>query len=221
MNQTGVWFRRVFFAGALLAGIATRGSGASLEIDLGGGLGYVRLRALPADGVVVAANRAPALVVDLRYAEAEKAAATDFLADLRRRATTRKPIFVLANHATAPELLRAISAVGRGTGIAVIGIAAPGFTPDVAVRVTAEDEKQAYAALDAGTGTAKLLADHPGKVRHDEASLTRGRSAEPTAETAGETPGGSGPAVRTGPPVDATLQRALHLHRSLQALRKL
>jgi len=64
---------------------------------------------------------------------------------------------------------------------------------------------------------AKLLADNPGKVRNDEASLTRDRPAEAPAENGDA----AAPAGKAVPPVDATLQRALHLHRSLQALRKL
>lgn len=218
MKRAGEWLRRAFFAGGLLAVLAARLAGGPLELDLGGGLGYVRLRALPADGGLALAHKGPALVVDLRYATAEARAATEFFSGLRRRASTRTPVFILANHATAPELLRAISAGGRGTGLAVVGIAAPGFAPDVPVRATADEEQQAYAALDQGTGLAKLLADHPGKVRHDEASLTRERPPEPLPENAEPA---AAPAARTGPPVDATMQRALHLHRSLQALRKL
>lgn len=217
MKRTGGW-RREIFAGMLCAGWAARLVSAPLELDLGGGLGYVRLRALPADGGLALAHKGPALVVDLRYATAEARAATEFFAGLRRRASNKTPVFILANHATAPELVRAISAGGRGSGLAVVGIAAPGFAPDVPVRATAGEELQAYAALDQGTGLAKLLADNPGKVRHDEASLTRDRPSEPSTESAEPN---APAAARTGPPVDATLQRALHLHRSLQALRKL
>ncbi len=217
MKRGCVWLRRVIFAGAVLVGLAVRLAGAPLELDLGGGLGYVRLRVLPADGGLALANKAAALVVDLRYATGETRAATEFFAGLRRRATNKTPVFILANHATAPELLRAIAAGGRGTGIVVVGIATPGFAPDVAVRATADEEQAAYAALDQGLGLAKLLADNPGKVRNDEASLTRDRPAEAPAENGDA----AAPAGKAVPPVDATLQRALHLHRSLQALRKL
>ncbi len=217
MNRASRWVRMMAFAGLLFAGWASRLAGGPLEIDLGAGLGYVRLRALPADGALALANRSAALVVDLRYANADSGAATEFFSGLRKRASNKTPVFILANHATAPDLLRAITAGGRGSGIAVVGIAAPGFAPDVAVRGTADDEQLAYAALDQGTGLAKLLADNPGKVRNDEASLTRGSAAETPAEN-GDT---ATPAGKAAPPVDATLQRAVHLHRSLQALRKL
>jgi len=218
MKRAGLRWRWAIFAGGLLAVLAARLAGAPLELELGGGLGYVRLRALPADGALALAHKSAALVVDLRYAGADARAATEFFSGLRKRASNKAPVFILANHATAPDLLRVVAAGGRGTGIVVVGIAAPGFAPDVPVRATADEEQQAYAALDQGTGLAKLLADNPGKVRNDEASLTRERPPEPLPENA--EPAGA-PAPRAGPPVDATLQRALHLHRSLQALRKL
>ncbi len=217
MKRASRLLRQAIFAGALLLGWAGRLAGAPLELDLGGGLGYVRLRALPADGGLALANKSAALVVDVRYARADARAATEFFSGLRKRASNKTPVFILANHATAPDLLRAIAASGRGTGIAVVGIATPGFASDVTVRGTADEEQAAYAALDQGTGLAKLLADNPGKVRNDEASLTRDRPAEAPTENGDA----AAPAGKAVPPVDATLQRALHLHRSLQALRKL
>ena len=110
----------------------------------------------------------------------------------------------------------ALAVRSREPGIVLIGIAEKGFAPDVAVRATADEEKRAYDALENGTDVAALLADNPSKVRHDEASLSRDRPVEPTPEPP-EKANGKSPVN----PVDAVLQRAVNLHRSLLALKRL
>lgn len=186
---------------------------APLARDLGQGLAYVRMRELPGDLPPQPAGPAPACVVDLRYTPASPDAAAAFGAWLKFRATARSPVLVLANRDTAPELRLVLRESAGGAGIVVIGIPGPGFAPDVAVRATPEEEKAAYATLDRDTPLAALLSDHPDKQRYDEASLI-GAPAPLTED---------GPAGATVPParrVDATLQRAVHLHRALMALRR-
>lgn len=190
-----------------------------LEHDLGQGLAYVRVKRLPADLPGKAADAAPSCVIDVRYAEADAVAATTFAAWLGFRATPRSPVLVLANPATSPALLEALSRPSARLGVVLIGAAGARFTPDLAVTVAAEDERRAYEALESGTTLASLLADHPEKVRNDEASLVRGQPGP------GETPADAPPensAPRRPPPViDAALQRAVHLHRALLALKKI
>jgi hypothetical protein len=105
----------------------------------------------------------------------------------------------------------------RGTGIVVVGIAGTDFRPDVPVKASAAEERRAYDALDQGAVLTTLLADNPTKVRNDEASLTRDRPPEPPAAT----PSDPAAAKREPPPMDLTLQRAVHLHRALVALKKI
>lgn len=188
--------------------LAVAGSAAPLERDLGQGLVYVRARELPGDLPAQPAGVVPPCVLDLRYVAAGREVAAAFSAWLKFRASTRTPVFVLANRETSPELRRALGEPHRGTGIAVIGIAGHDFVPDVPVRATPESERAAYDALDQGTPLAALLTDNPDKARNDEARLLQAPVPAPKAET---------PPAAT---IDATLQRAVHFHRALGALRR-
>lgn len=192
-----------------LGGVLAVGVAAPLEHDLGQGLVYVRVRELPGDLPAQPAGAAPACVIDLRYVAAGRDATAAFAAWLKFRATPRTPVFVLANRDTSPELRRALGESHRGTGIAVIGIPGLDFVPDVPVRAAPEGERAAYDALDQGKPLSVLLTDNPDKERNDEARLVQAPSAVPKAA-------GSKPAI-----VDATLQRAVHLHRTLGALRRI
>jgi hypothetical protein len=205
----GRWFAKAWL-GCLLPLVA---AAAVVERDLGQGLAYFRVRELPGDLPGNPAGAAPACVVDVRFVAAGRDAAAAFAAWLKFRATPRSPVLVLANRETSPELRQALHEPHRGTGVAVIGIAGLGFTPDVSVRSTPEKEKAAYEAFDRGAALAALLTDNPDKVRNDEARLARN-----SAAIEGEgTPSGGKPAPVE---VDATLQRAVHLHRALLALRR-
>jgi hypothetical protein len=180
---------------------------APAERDLGQGLRYVRIRELPADLPASPSGPRSGCVVDVRYVPAGRDAAVAFMAWLKFRATPRAPVFVLANRETSAELRRVLAEPHRGTGVVVLGIAGPGFDPDVLVPSTPENDKAAYDALEKSVPLEALLTDLPGKVRHDEARLARGLP--PAAE-------GDGPTAKPRPgPVDATLQRAVHLHRAL------
>lgn len=191
---------------------------APLERDLGQGLLYVRVRELPAD---IPAKPGPGsggpCVVDLRYVPAEADAAAAFQAWLDFRATRRTPVFVLVNPETSPALLKLLAARKRATGSVVIGPASGDFLPDIVVKGSPDKERQAYDALARGVPVAKVLADNPDKVRNDEASLSRDRLAHAAAETAGDLLAGKPEEV----PIDLTLQRAVHLHRALAALKKI
>ncbi len=200
----------------LVSGVAAAVA-APAEHELGRGLIYVRVRALPADLPRAPAGRVPPCVVDVRYVPAGAEAADTFLAWLKFRATPRTPVFVLANGDTSAELRHALAGHPRGSGIVVVGLAARDFKPDVEARGTPEAERRAYDAFEQGGALAKLLADNPDKVRNDEASLSRDRLAEASADAADDVLQGK----REPPPIDVTLQRAVHLHRALVALKKI
>ena len=186
-----------------------------IERELGNGLVYVRVHTLPADLPAKPAGRAPPCIVDVRYVQTDTDGAAAFAAWVKSRATPRTPVFVIANADTARPLLKELSAHERGTGIAVVGIPRGSFKPDVAVTASADDERRAYDALEKGAAIGTLLTDNPNKVRNDEASLARESPAQPAAE-----PAESG-TKQPLPPIDASLQRAVHLHRALVALKRL
>lgn len=199
----------VFLLGAIGCTLAYA---APVEHELGQGLIYVRARELPADLPARPAGRVPPCVIDVRYVKATAEAAEALVAWAKFRATPRTPVMILANGETSAELRTALAGNTRGSGIVVVGIPSFGFRPDVTVKGTAEEERRAYDAFTQGMAMAKLLTDNPDKVRNDEASLSK-----PLAEAAADAPG----TQRAMPPIDVTLQRAVHLHRALVALRKI
>lgn len=210
-----VFHRGPAFALMVLAVLWTAGRAAPLERDLGEGLGYVRLQELPGDLIPSDASHVIPSVVDVRYLLADTASANAFEAWLNLRARSRAPVFVLANEATSPQVLQLLSRRAAGSGVVVVGTQAQRFEPDFVVLTTRENERRAYEALAEGASLVSLLTDNPNKVRHDEASLSRDRPDAATVEPTGK--GGTG----ERPPLDVTLQRAVHLHRALMALRRI
>lgn len=190
-------------------------AGAALTRDLGRNLLYHRIRMLPVDLPPVDPARRQPRVIDLRYLEADAAATAALHAWIKTHATPRTPVFILANSATDRDLVAPFSGRGSSGSVLVIGAATRGFHPDIAVETTPEDERRAYDAFDSGVELATLLTEHPNKIRNDEASLSRDRSSEPPAATLAER------SKDPAPPIDAALQRAVHLHRTLVALRKI
>jgi hypothetical protein len=208
MFKRSVLFLVLAVAGAIAA---------PLERDLGNGLAYFRIRELPADLSAQPPARLGPSVIDLRYVRAEPGAAAAFLAWMKFRASSRSPHFVLANGETSRALLTPLTEQPRSAGVVVVGIPARGFNPHVAVSSSPANERRAYDALENGAPLVALLTDNPNKVRNDEASLSKDRLAEASADAADDALGGK----RVAPPIDATLQRAVHLHRALVALRRL
>lgn len=193
-------------------------SGAPVEREVGNGLVYVRVRTLPADLPAKTNGRVAPCIIDLRYVETDGEGATAFGAWLKSRATRRTPVFVIANADTARPLLKELTMQERGAGMVVVGVPRGAFKPDVAVSTSAEDERRAYDALEQGAAIGTLLADNPNKVRNDEASLAPDRPALPARPS--DEPVES-EAKQSSPPIDAALQRAVHLHRALVALKRL
>lgn len=199
----------------ILAGAAA--TAAPLSRDLGDQLIYHRIHTLPADLPTAAANRPPAYVIDLRYVASDAAGATALHGWIRFHATPRTPVFVLANLATAPVLLQSLAARGAGPHVIVLGAAGEGFAPDIAIAVSPENERLAYDALETGADLATLLQENPDKVRNDEARLAHDHFPESVENSPAHASRSGSPA----PPLDAALQRAVHLHRALRALKKI
>ncbi len=210
--------RRACLSLVLAAATLALAAAGRVERDLGGGLVYVRVHRLPADLPETPVGRVPPCVIDLRFVAADDAAAAAFAAWLKFRASLRSPVFVLANAETAEPLRKSLATRERGAGVMVVGAASEHLQPDVEVKTTADDERRAYDAVEKGAALTAVLADNPHKVRHDEASLVRETQVRPLPEVAEP---GEGSAPADTPPIDATLQRALHLHRALVAMKKL
>jgi hypothetical protein len=202
------WLRHAL----LVFAVVSSALAAPMERELGTGLVYFRVHTLPDDLPAKPAGRVAPCIIDIRYVRADAGAATAFSEWLKARATTRTPVFVLANANTALPLLKVLAGHERGKGIVVVGIERAPFRPDIAVKATPEDERRAYDALEEGAAISTLLTDNPDKARNDEASLSKDRLAEAAAEASGK---------KVSPPIDATLQRAMHLHRALVALKKI
>ncbi len=201
--------------------------------DLGEGLVYHRITTLPADLPTAESARKQPCVLDLRYVRGDAAAGTALDAWLKFRATSRTPVLLLINAETAATVLAPLAARLPATGLVVLGTTSPGLTPDLALKLAPADERRAYDALAAGATVESLLNDSPEKTRDDEAVLAkehRSRPApvpplsddssddSPSAMPTTEKPAPTKPAA---PPIDSALQRAVHLHRALKALKKL
>ena len=198
---------------------------APLARDLGHGLAYHRVHALPADLPAMSAKPGP-LVLDLRYALGDDAAAAVLGAWLKTHCTAKTPVFVLVNGKTAPALLAYFAAIETPAGLITLGPISPGFEPDIALKLVPAAERVAYDALEHGTPLDSLLTDSSVKTRHDEASITQERTGAPGEPTIGDPDGAyaeiTPPSPAIPPPViDYALLRAVHLHRALLALRKL
>jgi hypothetical protein len=193
--------------------------------DLGRGLVYYRLHELPGDLPAVAVADKRAYVVDVRYATGNAEAATALESWLKFHATPRTPVFVLANSNTGGALLASLGSNLPGSGIILFGAEAPGFSPNISIRISAADERRAYDALETGASLESLLTDNPGKPRNDEARLAKEHLPDTGAaddSTADEPDlGDKNAPIKVTPPIDAVLQRAVQVHRGLLALKKI
>lgn len=206
----------VFFTGALQAEPITR--------ELGESLDYFRARVLPGD-LPPAEVKQKSVILDLRYALAENDAPTVLQTWLDSKATAKTPVFVLINADTAPAIREFLEARRSHPGLVTIGRTAPGFEPDIVVDSSNDEERRAHDALAPDTRIEELITENADKPRIDEASIMRARA------EAQDEPVEANPLDRLTPtekesevppaPVDRALQRAIHLHRALLALRRL
>lgn len=211
--------------GLFLSGHAA--SAAPLTRDLGLGLTYHRAAALPADLPTTEAGRKQPCVLDLRYAQGDATAGAALQAWLKFRAAPRTPVLLLVNAETAAPLLAAVGPQLAAAGVVTIGSGSSGPTPDLTVKTVPADERRAYDALAAGSPVELLLNDAPEKTRNDEARLAQDHHGAPPdpGSVSDDALDDLKPTVEKGPPkpaplIDAALQRAVQLHRSLKALKK-
>ncbi|MDR2676175.1 MAG: hypothetical protein LBC18_15260 [Opitutaceae bacterium] len=178
----------------------------SAAAGLGGGLRYLRVNNLDADGAALrsALSQPAPLVIDLRGAAPRDGAGDSGALRAAVLAATRpaRPDatagaahpagpalrFLLVNADTPAGLFRAFALPAPGW--LVLGPAAPGLTVDVAVSASVEADRRAVAALAAGTPPEKLLNRQPKKNRYDEVALIRDYTNQPAEAPA--------PAGRTG-----------------------
>jgi hypothetical protein len=205
--------RKSFSFLVLLLVLSVSAAGTELT-DLGQGLGYLRTHAL--DESIKPLAGATALVLDLRYVTATPEAVTAFAAALAARpAATR--LFVLVSPATPAALAGHLSAPTL-----TLGITGSQPAPQVVVHQSAADDRRAYDALATGTPLAELIAGKIDKERYDEATLVQefklGHPEATPAESGA--PAGAADSPDTQRPTDRVLQRAVHLHRALLALKR-
>lgn len=186
---------------------------AAFKRDLGQGLSYYRVHELPSDLPSAPSGRPGPCVLDLRFAKSDGPAASALNAWIKFNASVHTPIFVLENSETSPSIL---ASVPQGApGLIVLAPESAKLSPDIAVRVAADLDRRAYEALEKGAPVESLLSDYPAKPRTDEEYLEKEHlSDSDVPEVATDRPSPPGPLV------DAMLQRAVHLHRGLLALKK-
>ncbi len=198
-------------------------SSATELTDLGQGLSYLRIHSV-ADSEVALRKAVPgagALVLDLRYATAGDDSPAVLQTALAGR-SPNTPLFILVSPATPPGLGAVISASPALT----LGASGSLPVPKVVVQTDATADRQAYDALDAGTPLAKLISGRIEKERFDEATLVQEfKNGNPDAaplpppDPTAPKPAGATEKEPPAPLVDRVLQRAVHLHRALLALK--
>jgi len=223
-------FGRLVACMALLAIATPHFSGAApITRDLGDMLAYHRITSLPADLPKEEGNRKQSLILDLRFVRGDAAAGTALDAWLKFHSSSRSPVFLLINAETEAAVLSPLARRLPTIGLLVVGAASPGLTPDLVLKSSPTEERKAYDALAAGTPLEALLNDSPEKIRDDEASLMKGRQppvvplGDPADDVSPSSPEPDRAAAQKTPPplIDVALQRAVHLHRALRALRKI
>jgi hypothetical protein len=206
---------------ALLLGGAAAAPAAPLERDLGQGLAYFRVHALPEDLPAPGAGAAHACVLDLRFVPGDPAQAAVLGRWLRAHASPHAPVLLLANSQTGPALLAPLSSADAIAGLVIIGPAAEGFAPDIGLPVTAAEDRRAYDGLERGITVEALLNDAPDKVRNDEARLAKDHVQDGDRNDPAPAADAAAALKRPAPLIDVVLQRAIQLHRSLLAMRRL
>ena len=210
---------------ALAFVLTARPTWAAAPSDLGQGLLYCRVHALPADLPAASTGKSD-LVLDLRYTLTDDTGATAFAAWLGFR-TTIHPVFILVNAGTGPALLHALVARPAPSGVVALGPPLPVFTPDVPLKIFPDTERRAYDAFDHGTAIESLIVEKIDKPRYDEASMVKDHVSDseapaPDDEVVTAKPDSAKDKPVPPPPlIDLALQRAVQLHRALLALHKI
>lgn len=211
--------KRIIF---LFSALCLLAAGTELT-DLGQGLSYLRIHSV-ADSEAALRKAVPgagALVLDLRYATANDESAAALKSALAGR-PSNVALFILVSPVTPAALGPVIGASPALT------LGAPGSRPaaKVVVQTDPTADRRAYDALDAGRALAALISGKIEKERFDEATLVQEfKNGNPDAHPAtapdptAPKPADAAEKEPPVPPVDRVLQRAVHLHRALLALK--
>ena len=199
------------FLAVLCSLLLAAGSFATELTDLGQGLGYLRVHSL--DTALKPLAGTNPIVLDLRHTTATPESVAQFSAALAARPADSR-LLVLVGPDTPALLAPAL----KGP-VVTLGLKHSHPAPQVVVQQSAADDRRAYDALEAGTALADLISGKVEKDRYDEATLVqefKGGNHEARPPEAGA--GGTAPAPARL--TDRVLQRAVHLHRALLALKR-
>lgn len=210
--------RKAFFCFCLLSSVLCSLVRAAEPVELGPDLGYVRIHSIVGEheAITAALLKYRAVVLDLRYPLDERDAGEILRQELASHAAKPR-LYVLVSPATPVPVVGVIASTPV-RWLLTLGVKGSRPEPQVVIEQTAKADRAAYAALESGTPLAQLVSGKIEKERFDEASLVKefkngNHDARPPE--ASPTPGKE----TTTPPIDRVLQRALHLHRALQALK--
>jgi hypothetical protein len=212
---------------------------AALEKDLGQALAYLRVTEANDDAAIVVQtiDRHPALVLDLRSVPSADGLAARIKTALAKPPAPHALRIILINATTAPALVAATT--DSFQSVITIGPKSPAIAPDIAVTTSEEEDRRAFTALATGTAVDKLITDNREKRRYDEARLVQDHAngvtppdsvlpadADDDSVTTEPPPtdiklSNTDKKVGPVPPIDVVLERAIQLHRSLLALKKL
>lgn len=216
-----------FVGASLLATFLLFVAASATELtDLGSGLAYLRVHSL-AESEAALRKVLPgsgALVLDLRYATASDESTPGLKSALASHPADT-PLLILVSPATPAGIVAVLGSTSALT------LGAPGSVPapKVVVQTDAATDRRAYDALESGTPVATLISGKIEKERFDEATLVHEfKNGNPDAAPLPGNPAergvsgtNTGPAAAgNGPLIDRVLQRAVHLHRALLALRR-
>jgi hypothetical protein len=181
------------------------------------GLAYLR----PGTEIVAQTG---SVVVDLRYATDDEAAAPILAALEAGKTNPRRIVLVLVSPETSSGLRRQL--VGQPRCL-TIGRVAPDFKTDITVTTPSETDRRAFDALVAGTPPGKLIVENAEKTRYDETALIRDYvNGTPPVHPSESLPAEPNKPVEPSKPaeqplVDVVLQTATHIYQGLFVLKKL
>lgn len=204
--------------------------------DLGEGLDYLRIHAIDesAKGLTAAIRERDFLVLDVRHATGT-AASADVLRTALNARELKTPVFILVGPATPTALAESLMAIANKC--LTLGVKESIPTPQVIIDQPVATDRLAYEAADSGQPIANLVSGKIVKERFDESALMKEFNSgninaappapDPTTKTANEEKLPA-PAVKADEKTaakpaemltDRVLQRAIHLHRALLALK--
>ncbi|MFO1448025.1 MAG: hypothetical protein U1F61_07700 [Opitutaceae bacterium] len=215
-----------------LAGLALALAGfgprcGAMVTELADGLTYVRIRDLDTEPAPAARS---AMILDFRgtQATAEAVGRLAPLLDVRAQGAMR---LVLLDPTTSPAILERLKTASPQ--VLTLAATVEGLRVDIPVATPAANDQLARDAIDAGKPLGELLEARREKRRYDEAAMVRDHanglplpdSPPDTTDPAPTSPTPSTPAAKPepkGPPPlqDTVLQRAIHVHQALRALKK-